>query len=61
MSPYPWIDPAKPPFPTTSNFPFQFSVGIHSSAPILESDDGLRTIVTRQCLGIWAAGWGLLP
>src|ERR1700722_126593 len=61
MSPYPWIDPAKPPFPTTRNRPFQFSVGIQSSATMLESDDGFRTILTRQCRGIWADGAGLLP
>src|SRR5580693_10221993 len=51
MSPYPWIEPANPPLPTTSSLPFQLSVGIQSSALMLESDVGLSTIVTRQCCG----------
>src|SRR6266581_2335035 len=54
----PWIDPAHPPLPTPMNLPFQFSVGSHSSTLILESAVGLRIIVTRQCAGIVAGGWG---
>src|SRR6266704_6627439 len=51
MSAYPWIDPANPPFPTAMNLPFQFSAGIQSSTLMLESAEGLSTIVTRQCRG----------
>ena len=47
--PSPWIEPAKPPFPTPMNFPFQFCVGSHSSMLMRESEVGLRTIFTEQC------------
>src|SRR2546421_289590 len=50
------MEPAKPPFPTARNFPFQLDAGSHSSILIRESDVGLRVISTRQCAGMLAGG-----
>src|SRR5213593_2288919 len=43
--------PAQPPFPTASNFPFQFSAGSQTSISICESDDGLSVAAVRQNAG----------
>src|SRR5262245_31259684 len=43
--------PAQPPFPTASNFPFQFSAGSQTSMSICESDDGRKVAATRQNVG----------
>src|SRR4051812_20298898 len=42
------MDPAKPPFPTPWNLPFQPEAGSHTSTWISESADGFKTIATRQ-------------
>src|SRR5262245_32130212 len=54
------IDPARPPLPTSWNFPFQFTVGIQTSKRIA----GAITPLTRQIgnamlptgAGFWPAG-----
>ena len=43
------------------NRPFQFVVGIQSSALMLESGVGLTTIFTRQCSGIGSLASGGRP
>src|SRR5207244_1139295 len=43
--------PFQPPFPTASNFPFQFEAGIHSSILISESGEGLSVAAIRQNAG----------
>jgi hypothetical protein len=48
------MDPAKPPFPTPSNFPFQPEAGIHTSIPISESLVGASVAATRQKAGMLA-------
>lgn len=45
------MDPAQPPFPTPSNFPFQPERGSHTSMRISESDEGVSFAVTRQNAG----------
>src|ERR1700760_1717642 len=45
------MDPAKPPLPIIMNLPFQFSAGIHSSAPIFESEVGFSSSPPRQWRG----------
>src|SRR5512145_3178736 len=53
--------PAHPPLPTASNLPFQFSVGIHISISMCESDEGARTAATRQCAGSTTGGGAEVP
>src|SRR2546425_7274685 len=56
--------PAQPPFPTASNFPFQFSDGSQTSISITESEDGFSTAATRHRGGrvsVGAAGVGPRP
>src|SRR5271154_3016268 len=48
---YKLIEPASPPFPICSNFPFQVSAGIHTSILISESAVGLISACTRQNAG----------
>src|SRR5213594_3757835 len=45
------MEPAQPPLPTASNFPFQWSAGNQTSKLMFESDDGLSTPTTRQNAG----------
>src|SRR5580700_1594607 len=45
------MDPAKPPFPSPWNLPFQPEVGIQTSNSICESLDGWITPCTRQKAG----------
>src|SRR5712691_4899679 len=48
--------PAQPPFPTASNFPFQFSDGSQTSISISESEDGFSTAATRHRAGSASGG-----
>src|SRR5258705_13092515 len=43
--------PAHPPLPTASNFSFQFWTGSQTSDWIVESDEGVSVIATRQNAG----------
>src|SRR5271166_2115083 len=47
-----WISPAKPPFPTPSNFPFQPEAGIQISILMSESLVGFNLAATRQNAGM---------
>ncbi len=46
------IDPAKPPFPTPLNVPFQIEAGIHTSIPMSKSLVGVNVAAMRQNAGI---------
>jgi len=59
------IAPAKPPFPTPWNLPFQIAAGIQISIPMSESLLGVRLAATRQNAGmlgkIWPSGALYVP